>query len=241
VIVPGPLAVVVNVYCGVLNVAVTVVFAVIGNVQMAIGSPAHGAPVQPAKFEYWFGTGVRVITVYGGNDAPVGDCVMVPGPETLVGKNVADTAVFAVTIRVHAGYVLLFSQAPPQYAKVSPVFGVAANATVVLFASDVPVGDCETVPGPVTDKLNEYFMTVVTPVPVRFAEAIDPLGPLMFNVAARAPNACGVNVTVTEHEPPMGSGADVHGLDSEKSSGLDPPIVTALTTAAAVAVFGFWS
>jgi hypothetical protein len=48
-------------------------------------------------------------------------------------------------------------------------FGVAVTVIVVLFASDVPPGVCVTVPGRLIVALNEYFVTVVTELPLNVA------------------------------------------------------------------------
>ena len=76
--------------------------------------------------------------------------------------------------------------------------GVAVTEIVVLFASEVPVGVCETVPGPLAARVKLYLVTVVAPVPVRFSEV--PAGSswvIATSEAARLPVACGWNTTVT--------------------------------------------
>jgi hypothetical protein len=102
--------------------------------------------------------------------------------------------------------------APPQFENVAPAFGTAVRFTGVLFAKDVPVGDCVVVPGPVTLVENVNFVTVVTPVPVNVAPISAPLGPLMLSAAARPPKACGANVIVIEHDAPTAIGTAIQLL-----------------------------
>jgi hypothetical protein len=65
------------------NVAVAVVFALIANVHTAFVLPAQ-APAQFTNVAPEFGTAVIVIEVPEANEVPLGDCVIVPGPLTLV-------------------------------------------------------------------------------------------------------------------------------------------------------------
>lgn len=230
---------------GLENVAVTDVFAEMLNAHIVLVPPLHAPPDQLVNVSPLFGTAVNVIIVPDANEVPVGDCVIVPGPLTFVvsvycgAVNVADTAVFAVAITMHA-IEPVFVHAPPQLENVAPVFGTAVKFTVVLFAKDVPVGDCVIVPGPVTlvEKVN--FVTVVTPVPVSCAPTSAPLGPLMLSVAARPPKACGVKITVTEHDDPAGAG-DVQVFICEKSPGFEPPSVIEDTVMGPVALAPFSS
>jgi hypothetical protein len=67
----------------VANVAVAVVFALIENVHTAFVLPAQ-APAQFTNVAPLDGTAVSVIEVPEANDVPLGDCVIVPGPLTLV-------------------------------------------------------------------------------------------------------------------------------------------------------------
>jgi hypothetical protein len=83
---------------------------------------------------------------------------------------------------------------------------------VVLFGNDAPVGDCVTVPGPMTLAENVNFVTVVTAVPVNAEPVSAPLGPLILSVAARPPKACGAKVIVIEHDDQTAIGADVQLL-----------------------------
>jgi hypothetical protein len=214
---------------GAVKVAMTLVFALSAKVQTGLVLAAQ-APDQLVNVAPLFGTAVNVIAVPDANDVPVGDWVIVPGPFTLVASvycgavKVADTVSFAVTITLHV-VEFVVAQAPPQFEKVAPGFETAVRFTVVLFANDVPAGDCVIVPGPTTLVENVNFVTVVTPVPVNVAPVSDPPGPLIPSVAARPPKACGANVTVIEHDDPTAIGAAVQLLVAEKSPGFEPPIV----------------
>jgi len=230
VIVPGPLTVVVSVYCAAAIVAVSDVFAEILNAHVVLVPPLHAPPDQLVNVAPVFGTAVNVIAVPDANEVPVGDWVIVPGPFTLVvseycgAVKVADTVSFAVTITLHV-VEFVDAQGPSQCENDAPGLGTAVRFTMVLFANDVPVGDCVIVPGPVTLVENVNFVTVVTPVPVNVELVSDPLGPLILSVPARPPKACGANVTVIEHDDPTAIGAVVQLLVSEKSPGFEPPIV----------------
>jgi hypothetical protein len=57
-----------------VNVAVTLVFAVIANVQTAFVLPGHAPPDQLANVALEFGTAVNVMDVFALNDAPDGAC-----------------------------------------------------------------------------------------------------------------------------------------------------------------------
>jgi hypothetical protein len=152
----------------------------------------------------------------------------------------AVAVVFAFSTNVQVGWNV-FGQTPPQLTKEEFAFGVPLSVIVVLFASDVPVGACITVPGPLAVTANENLVTVVTPVPLSVPPASGPLGPLMFSVAARAPRTCGENVIVTEHDDPTAIGAVVQVSVCEKSPVFEPPMVTDETTSAAVAFVPFCS
>lgn len=71
-------------------------------------------------------------------------------------------AVFRELCQVCETLVVEFvaAQAPPQLENVAPGFRTAVRFTVVLFANDVPVGDCVFVPGPATLVENMNFVTV---------------------------------------------------------------------------------
>jgi hypothetical protein len=56
-----------------VNVAVTVIFALIGNMQTVLELPAH-APAQLVNVEFAFGRAVNVIDVFALNVAPDGFC-----------------------------------------------------------------------------------------------------------------------------------------------------------------------
>lgn len=72
--VPGPTAEVCNWYCAMaVKVAVTVVFAVMLNVQTVLLLPAQ-APDQLVKDEFVLGTAVRVMDVLALNEVPDGVC-----------------------------------------------------------------------------------------------------------------------------------------------------------------------
>jgi len=109
---------------------------------------------------------------------------------------------------VHGDTLPSFTQMPPlQFTNEALAFAFAVTVIVVLFGSDVPAGDWEAVPGPFVDKAIVYFVTVVTPVPVRPRPNPDgSFGSFDCRVscATRLPVACGVNVIVNVHDPPMG-------------------------------------
>ena len=94
-----------------------------------------------------FGTAVSVIEVPDVNEVPVGDCVMVPGPLTVVVSvycaraNVAVTVVFAEMLKVHVALVLPLHAPPDQLVNMAPEFGTAVNVIAVPDAKEVPVGD----------------------------------------------------------------------------------------------------
>ncbi len=68
----------------VANVAEALVSWFKTNVQGTLPLLAHGPLLQLMKDELEFGVGVSVIVVLFANEVPVGVCVIVPGPETLV-------------------------------------------------------------------------------------------------------------------------------------------------------------
>jgi hypothetical protein len=292
-IVPGPLTVVVSVYCAAANVAVTDVFAEMLKAQIVLVLPLQAPPDQLVNVAPLFGTAVSVIAVPDANEVPVGDCVIVPGPTTFVAnenwppENVAVTVVFALSVTIHTVGTVLGTQAlddvqltnvapalakavrttsepganevpvgdcvivpgpttlvvsvtlvakfavtiafefsttvhvvAPERVQVAPVqltneefaLGVSVSVMVVLFGNDAPVGDCATVPGPMTLAENVNFVTVVTAVPVNAEPVSAPLGPLILSVAARPPKACGAKVIVIEHDDPTAIGVDVQLL-----------------------------
>ena len=117
------------------------------------------------------GVAVNVIDVPLANELPVGVCVIVPGPTTVVvsvrfvlAANVAVAVVFAFNANVHTGFVLP-AQTPAHDVNVAPVFGTAVNVTDVPGANDDPAGDWLIVPGPiaVVDSVN---------APLNFATAV---------------------------------------------------------------------
>jgi hypothetical protein len=65
------------------KVAVTDVLAEILKVQVVL-LPLHAPPDQLVNVAPVFGTAVSMIEVPDANEVPVGDCVMVPGPLTVV-------------------------------------------------------------------------------------------------------------------------------------------------------------
>ena len=163
------------------------------------------------------GKAVRTTSELGANDVPVGDCVMVPGPTTLVVRETfaakfAVTTSFEFSTIVHVVAPARVQVAPVQLTKEEFALGVSVTVMVVLFGNDVPVGDCVIVPGPTTLVENVNFVTVVTAVPVNVAPVSAPLGPLILSVAARPPKACGANVIVIEHDDPTAIGANVQLL-----------------------------
>src|SRR5271154_3834987 len=219
---PGPIALVVSENCCALNVAVTVVLAfkvtrhsvagVLGKQPLDEVQLTNVAPV--------LGTAVSTTCEPAANVVPVGDCVMVPGPTTLVvsvtfAAKFAVATVFAFSTALHVVALLAEQVTPVQLTKVAFALGVSVSVIVVLFAKDVPAGDCVTVPGPTALLENVYFVTVVTPVPVNGAAINASLGPLISSVAARPPNACGANVIVIEQDAPTAIGAAVQLLAAE--------------------------
>jgi hypothetical protein len=66
------------------NVAVTITFPEIANVQVVVVLPAHSPPLHAVNVSPLVGTAVNVIDVPEANDVPLGVCVIVPGPLTLV-------------------------------------------------------------------------------------------------------------------------------------------------------------
>jgi hypothetical protein len=138
-----------------VNVAVTVVFAVIVNVHCGEGLLLHAPPDHDVNVALLFGTAVSVIDVPLANEVPVGVCVIVPGPTTVVASvkfvlaaNVAVAVVFAFTANVHTGFVLP-TQTPAHEVNDAPVFGTAVNVTEVPGANEEPAGTCMIVPGPI--------------------------------------------------------------------------------------------
>lgn len=111
--------------------------------------------------------------------------------------------------------------------------GVAVTVIVVLFAKDVPVGVCFTVPGPFMVMLNAYFVTVVTAVPLTVAP-ISPPFVVKFRRAVRPPRASGVKVMLIVQESPTAMG-EVQLFVCEKSPGFEPAQVKPETVSGAVA------
>jgi hypothetical protein len=204
----------------------------------------HAPPVQFVNVAPVAGTAVSVTGVPGGRYSPAGDCVIVPGPSTLVSSwnppNAAETDVFAVMTSVQVTGVT-FTHAPPHAVNDEPLLGTAVKVTVVLFANDVPAGLTVIVPGPVVLVVSVYFVTLVTPVPVSEPPAKLPSGPLMLSVAARAPRACGAKVTVIEQDDPTAMGADRQLFVCEKSPGFEPAMEIEETVMGPVPVEPFWS
>ena len=95
-------------------------------------------------------------------------------------------------------------------------------------------------PGPTAEVCNWNCVGAAAPVPLTIFVAGELPGVLLATrtVALRPPAASGVNVTVTEHDPPIGIVA-VQLFVCEKSFGFDPPIVTPVTCSGAVAVARF--
>jgi hypothetical protein len=130
-----------------VNVAVTLVFAPIANVHTGLLLVAH-APAQLVNVAFVFGTAVSVMDVPDANEVPVGDCVIVPGPLTVVvsvycaAANVAVTDVFAEMLNAHVAFVLPAHAPPLQLVNVAPVLGTAVSVIGVPDANDVPVGAC---------------------------------------------------------------------------------------------------
>jgi hypothetical protein len=244
--VAGPTARVESETCGPLNAAVTVVLAFSVTMHSVAGVPGK-QPVDEAQHTNVapaLGTAVRITCEPGANEDLVGDCVMIPGPTTLVvsetfAAKLAVTVVFALKTTVHELTPRLEQVVLPQFTKDEFALGASVTVMVVLFAKDVPVGDCVMVPGPTTLVENVNFVTVVTSVPVNVAPVSDPPGPLILSVAARPPKACGANVIVIEHDNPAAIGANVQLLVAEKSPGFVPPIVIDDTVIGLVAVEPF--
>ena len=210
---PGPTTFVLSETCGPLNVAVTVVFAFNVTRHSVVGVPGKQALVgaQPTNCAPALGLAVRMIEEPGANDVPVGDWVIVPGPTTTV-ESVTFVAKFAVAVvlafntMVQVGTLPIPTQMPFQLMNDELAFGVAFTVTVVLLASDVPVGVCATVPGPLMTVVNENFVTVVTALPLTVAWTIPPPGAFdaILSKAARFPSARGVKVTLMVQDDPTG-------------------------------------
>jgi hypothetical protein len=217
--VPGPTALVDSETCGPLNVAVTVVLA-FGWTIHTVGTVLGKQPlddVQLTSMVPALGKAVRTTSEPGANEVPVGDCVIVPGPTTLV-VSVTLVAKFAVTTTFE--YSTIVHVVAPARVQITPVqltneefaLGVSVSVMVVLFGNDAPVGDRVIVPGPTTLVENVNFVTVVTAVPVIAEPVSAPLGPLIPSVTSRPPKVCGANVIVIEHDDPTAIGADVQLL-----------------------------
>jgi hypothetical protein len=121
-----------------------------------------------------------VSVVPGANELPVGCCETVPEPTTTrlnvtFVANVAVTLVFAFNTNVQVGWNVL-AHGPLHLINDEFAFCVAVNVIVVLFANEVPVGDCVIVPGPETLVEKVYFVTVVKPLPVIEAWTLLPGG-----------------------------------------------------------------
>ena len=137
---------------------------------------------------------------------------------------------------MHVVAVLPAHWVPDQLVNCALAAGEAARVTVVLFGKDVPEGDWVMVPSPTTAVVRVNFVSEVTPEPTSCA-----IGPVLDSLsvaeseAARLPVACGMNVTVIEHEAPTGMGAEVQESVSEKSAGFEPAKVNPVITSGAVA------
>jgi hypothetical protein len=153
-----------------VNVADTAWFAVIDTVQVPV--PLHPAPLQPAKLKPLAGVALKVTCVpllklavqVAPQLIPDGELVTVPpllpiletARENVMGKNVAETLVFAFIVTVQAPVPL---HAPPQPANRQPVAGVAVKLTCVptpklalqVAPQLIPDGELVTVPLPDTD------------------------------------------------------------------------------------------
>jgi hypothetical protein len=80
--------------------AVAVVFEFSTMVHVVAPARVQVAPVQLTNEEFALGVSVSVMVVLFGNDVPVGDCVIVPGPVTLVENVNFVTVVTAVPVNV---------------------------------------------------------------------------------------------------------------------------------------------
>jgi hypothetical protein len=174
--VPGPTTFVASETCGPLNVAVTVVFAFRVTTHSVAGVPeAQGLDdVQLTNCAPAFGTAVSITCEPDAKEVPVGDCVIVPGPTTLVanvtfGTKFPVAIVFAFKTKVQVGKLPMSTQTPFQLTNDEFAFGVAFTVIVVLLAREVPAGDCVTVPGPLATVLTESFVTLVTELPLSVA------------------------------------------------------------------------
>jgi hypothetical protein len=93
---------------GLVNVAVTDVFAEMLKAHVALVLPLHAPPDQLVNVAPLFGTAVSVSAVPEANDVPVGDCMIVPGPTIFVAnenwppENVAVIVVFVVGFAKHS-------------------------------------------------------------------------------------------------------------------------------------------
>ncbi len=98
--VPGPTALVVSDTFA-AKFAVTVVLTLRTMVHVVGAALEHVTPLQLTKDELALGVSVRVMVVLFGKDVPVGDCVIVPGPATLVENVNFATVVTAVPVKLH--------------------------------------------------------------------------------------------------------------------------------------------
>jgi hypothetical protein len=148
VIVPGPVAVVVSMYCAAAaNVAVTAVFSERVNAHVVLVPPSHTPPCQFVNVAPAFGTAVNVICVPKARGAPVGDCVTVPGPTMVIDtvaacSNCAIVAVFAEILNLHTGFVLRLHGPFAQLKNTLLAVGTAVRVIAVFGAGNVLGGVC---------------------------------------------------------------------------------------------------
>ena len=209
-----------------LNVAVTVVAAVIVTTQVPV--PLHGAP-QPANVDPVAAAAVNVTAVplakfavhVVGHAIPAGALVTVPLPVpasvtvnakfVVVALNVAVTVVAAVSVTVQ---VPVPAHGAPQPANVDPVAGAAVNVTAVPLAKFavhvglqlIPAGALVTVPLPVPASVtvSAKFVVVALNVAVTVVAAV--------NVT--------LHVAVPEHPPPL------HPVNVDPEAGTAVKVIT---------------
>jgi hypothetical protein len=147
VVVPGPVAVVVSVYCGAANVAITDESCERLNTHTGFLLPPHAPAFQPVNVAPAFGVAVTVICVPETNVVPIGDCVTVPGPSTptlsvYAGANSAVADTFDEMLKLQTRFVLPLHGPLSHCSNPFPAAGTAVRVIDVFGANDVPTGDC---------------------------------------------------------------------------------------------------
>jgi hypothetical protein len=186
--VPSPALLTVSVEACTTKVAVTVVAALSGTLQV-VPVPEQPPPLQPWKVEPLAGAAVKMTGLLGNaaehvapHVIPAGLLVTVPVPAPAlltvsVEAKVAVTLVFAVSVTVQVAGQLL----PTQPVKVEPLRGAAVRVTAVPLANgaehavphEIPAGLLVIVPGPVP-ALETVKVKVGARVTVKLSVAVFP-------------------------------------------------------------------